>query len=357
MRKRKRKRSKHSIGDSQMAITAASLIARVSTDGAETTTAKLLGVGNAAEETNVKLSRLALGATVIAGAAFIGLSAIAVKMAGDFQQSMTQLITGAGESRSNLKMVSDGILQMSVSTATASDKLAAGMFNVESAGYRGAAGLTVEKAAAEGAKAENSDLASTTDVLTTTMHGLHAGASLAVSIMNSLIATERDGKMRMDDLTGAMKNVLPVSSALHIHLSDVEGALATMAASGDKGTSAGTHLAMMFKMLSNPIGSASKEMKAMGIDSIKLAETMRTSLPDALKMIQDAVAKHFKPGTVEYQRAIQTILGGSKSGIAGLEILGGSFKDLEKNTRDAADALRKGGKDVENWDIIQKNFN
>ncbi len=300
---------------------------------------------------NVELSLAAVSAAVIAA------GVESVKMAGDFQQSMTQLVTGAGESRNNLKAVSDGILQMSIDTATGTDKLAAGMFNVESASYHGSQGLLVLKAAAEGARAENANLAQTTDVLTTTMHGMHASASQAIPIMNSLIATERDGKMRMDDLTGAMKNVLPVSAALHIHLADVEGALATMAASGDKGASAGTHLAMMFKMLENPASSAAKEMRAMGIDSVNLAETMSTSLPDALKMIQDAVAQHFTPGSVEYERAIAKILGGSKSGIAGLELLGANFKNLAKNTDDAAEALRKGGVDVENWDLIQKNFN
>src|SRR5260221_3290621 len=246
---------------------------------------------------------------------------------------------------------------MSVDTATSTDQLVKGMFNVESALHLGVGGLQVLKAAAEGAKAENSDLAQTTDVVTTAMVNYKIPASQAVGVMNSLIATVAAGKLHMDDLTGSLKNVLPVAAAFHIHLSDVEGALSTMANAGDRGTIAGTHLAMMFKMLSSPVGAAKKEMAAMGIDSIKLAETMRTSLPNALKMIQDAVAQHFKPGSVEYERAILAILGGSKSGVAGLEILNQGLKTLGKNTSDAASALRKGSKAVENWDVIQTNFN
>jgi len=193
--------------------------------------------------------------------------------------------------------------------------------------------------------------------LTTAMVNYKIPAAQAVATMNSLIVTVAAGKMHMNDLTGSLRNVLPVAAAFHIQLADVEGALATMANAGDRGTIAGTHLAMMFKMLENPVGAAKKEMAAMGLDSIKLAQTLNTSLPDALKMIQTAVASHFTPGSVEYNRAIQTILGGSKSGVAGLEIFNQGLKALGQNVSDASSALRKGGKDVENWDVIQGNFN
>ncbi len=340
-----------------MTISAVELLGIVAVRGADEAALKLTAVGGAADSAGAKLGMLAVGATVLAGAALVGLGVESVKMAGDFQQSTNTLITSAGLSRGSIEAVRAGILKMSVDTATSTDQLVKGMFNIESALHLGAGGLLVLKAAAEGAKAENSDLAQTTDVLTTAMVNYKIPALQAVGVMDSLIATVAAGKLHMDDLTGSLKNVLPVAAAFHIHLSDVEGALSTMANAGDRGTIAGTHLAMMFKMLSSPVGAAKKEMAAMGIDSIKLAETMRTSLPDALKMIQDAVAQHFKPGSVEYERAILAILGGSKSGVAGLEILNQGLKTLGKNTSDAAAALRKGSKDVENWDVIQTNFN
>jgi TP901 family phage tail tape measure protein len=254
-------------------------------------------------------------------------------------------------------MVRQGLLGISVATGTSTDALVKSMFLVESAGFRGAAGLHLEEIAAEGAKVGNADLAQTTDVLTTTLHDYHLAVSQAVPTMNFLISSVKNGKMTMDSLNQSLTTVLPVASALHVPLASVAGALDTMAMSGDKGAGAGTHLAMMFKMLANPASTASKEMAAMGINSIKLAETMRTSLPDALKMIQDAVSKHFVAGSVEYNRAIASILGGSKSGIAGLEIMGGSFKDLVANTNAAAHALKSGGSAVTGWKLVQEDFN
>jgi TP901 family phage tail tape measure protein len=293
------------------------------------------------------------GVAAVAGVAGIA----AVKMAGSYQAATTQLVTGAGESARNLDMVRQGILNVSVATGTSTDALVKAMFLIESSGAHGASGLNLLKIAAQGAKVGNADLAQTADILTTTLHDFHMATSQAVPVMNFLISSVKNGKMTMDNLNQSLKNVLPVASALHVPLASVAGALDTMAMSGDKGAGAGTHLAMMFKMLANPAITASKEMVKMGIDSIKLAQTMQTSLPNALQMIQDAVSKHFVAGSVQYNRAIAAILGGSKSGIAGLEIMGGSFKDLVANTNAAAKSLRSGGSAVQGWAMVQGNLN
>src|SRR6266581_2081261 len=296
------------------------------------------------------------------GMAAVGVGAVAagvaaVKMAGDYRSTTTTLVTGAGESVKNLGMVRQGLLGISVATGTSTDALVKSMFLVESAGYHGAAGLQVETIAAEGAKVAHADLTQTADILTTSLHDFNLTAGQSTPVMNSLIVTVQNGKMTMDNLNESMKTVLPVAGALHVPLADVEGALSTMAIAGDKGSIAGTHLAMMLKMLANPASTAQKEMSAMGIDSIKLAQTMQTSLPAALQMIQNAVAQHFVPGSVEYNRAIATILGGSKSGIAGLELMGQNMNTLVTDTNAAANAFKNSGKDVQGWAMVQGDFN
>src|SRR5260221_2488312 len=134
---------------------------------------------------------------------------------------------------------------MSVDTATSTDQLVKGMFNVESALHLGVGGLQVLKAAAEGAKAENSDLAQTTDVLTTAMVNYKIPAFQAVGVMDSLIATVAAGKLHMDDLTGSVKKVPPVSASLHIYPFDVEGAPSTIADARDCRALASTHHVIM----------------------------------------------------------------------------------------------------------------
>ena len=94
--------------------------------------------------------------------------------------------------------------------------------------------MTELQAAAEGAKVGNASLSSITDVLTTSLHNYGMAASMSVPVVNSFIATTSTGKMVMDDLTGALTNVLPVAASAHVGLSGVEGAIATMSLAGDK---------------------------------------------------------------------------------------------------------------------------
>jgi hypothetical protein len=51
-----------------------------------------------------------------------------------------------------VKLVSDGVLKITVSTGTSTEQLSSGLYTVESAGFHGAAGLNVLKVAARGAR-------------------------------------------------------------------------------------------------------------------------------------------------------------------------------------------------------------
>jgi len=53
---------------------------------------------------------------------------LAVRAAGDFQNKMTALKTGAGELQSNMALVSDGILKMAGDVGQSAGALADGMF-------------------------------------------------------------------------------------------------------------------------------------------------------------------------------------------------------------------------------------
>src|SRR5450759_3745194 len=82
-----------------------------------------------------KAGHLASTGLLLAGVAVVAIGALSTKMAADFQQSTNLLITSAGEIPANIDMIRKGLLQMSVDTATSTDQLVKGMFNVESAGY------------------------------------------------------------------------------------------------------------------------------------------------------------------------------------------------------------------------------
>lgn len=331
-----------------MAITAASLLVKVgaSTGGAEAALGRVGG-----------LFRGLPGLAVAGVAAVAGIGIASIKMAGDFQSGLTLLRTGAGELQQNMATVSNGILSIAQSTGTGTQDLLASMFNIESAGHRGADGLAVLTAAAQGAKTEQASLAGVTDVLTTAMHNYNLSSSQAVPVVNSLISAVQNGKMTMDMLNEALTGVLPAASKAGVSLTNVEGALAAMAQSGDRGAAAGTHLSQMFLSLQNPSKKAQSALAEIGLTTQQISDDMKRSLPDTLQTIYDALAKKFPMGSAAFNAAAASIVGGNKQVKAWNELTGSSFSDLVQYTNSISDAYTHSGKSVTGFNLVQQTFN
>jgi len=173
------------------------------TDAASEASAALDATAVSADASKVSLGGVGLAfAAVGIGVAVAG--AASVKSAADFQTGMTSLVTGAGEAQSNIKMVSDGILNMAPAVGETTSQLTSGMYQIESDGYHGADGLTVLKDAAEGAKVGNANLTSVANGLTTAMTDYHEPVSQAAAVTNDLIATVANGKTTMDQLSSSL---------------------------------------------------------------------------------------------------------------------------------------------------------
>src|SRR5262249_57942986 len=105
-----------------------------------------------------------------------------------------------GEAESNIGLVSNGVLQMAVDTGSSTKQLTDGLYMIESAGYHGADGLKVLKAAAEGAKVGNADLGVTANAVTTILTDYHLSGDQATAATNALITTVASGKTHLQDL-------------------------------------------------------------------------------------------------------------------------------------------------------------
>lgn len=236
----------------------------------------------------------ALGAMATAGTLAIGVAS--VHMAADFQTNMTKLVTSAGETRSNLGLVSDGVLKLAVDTGTSTDQLSQGLYMIESAGYHGAAGLDVLRASAQGARAEGADLSEMANAVTSALNAYHLPASQAVSVTDQLVATVGSGKMKMQDLASSISTVLPVAAAAHISLAQVGGAVATMTAQGMSAQQATQDLAFTIRALQAPSTVAQQSMAAIGLSSTDLAENLGTrGLTGTLQMVSEAILQRMGP--------------------------------------------------------------
>jgi|GEM_PF-1550849 len=340
-----------------MGITAAQLSVAINATGADTTKAQVEGVSSSVDKGAASIRSFAIGAAVVGAAALIGIGVASVKMAGDFQAGMTSLVTGAGESQKNIKMVSDGILAMAPAVGTTTKALTDGMYMIESAGFHGADGLQVLKAAAEGAKVGNADLASVANGVTTALTDYAMPASKATEVTNTLVATVAAGKTHMTDLAQSLSSILPTASAAGVSLRDTAGAMATMTGEGTPAADAATYLRQTIMSLENPAKKGADALRSIGLSSSDVASEMKKSLPDTLTLITDHLKNKFPEGSAAYVKALADIAGGSKQMQGVLELTGSHLDTFKGNVSSISDAVKKGGDSITGWTNVQSTFN
>jgi hypothetical protein len=185
---------------------------------------------------------------------------------------------------------------MSAQVGISAQDLANGMYLVESAGYHGAAGLTVMKMAAEGARADGADMTTMANALTTALNAYHAPASQAASYTNQMVAAVAAGKMNMEDFAGSLSAVLPVAAAAHISFAEVAGAIATMTAQGMSAQQATQDYANTIRSLQNPNSVAITEMQQLGLNSNQVADQLGSKgLTGTLLELTQAITAHMGP--------------------------------------------------------------
>lgn len=293
----------------------------------------------------------------VAGVA-LGVSAVAIHMAGDFQESTTRLVTGAGEAESAIEGVRQGILDMAPAVGQMPNDLAKGMYLVESAGYHAADGLTVLKAAAEGAKVGGADMTVVADGLTTALTDYGFSAKDSAKVTSQLIVTVGQGKTTMGELAGSLHNVLPIASALHIKFADIMGAMATMTAQGIDAHQASTSLRFAMMALLKPTGAATKGLKAIGMSAGDVHKALAAGgLQGALEKITEAVGKKFPKGTLAYNAALAAAIGGTRGMTAALALTGPHMATYNANIKKIAGGTTEAGGHVKGFALTQEDLN
>lgn len=300
--------------------------------------------GTSAEANSIKMSKVA---KALGAFAAVDIGYHMVKSAGEFQQSTNVLVTAAGESTKNLKLIRQGILNISSGTGTAWKEVTDGIYGVEKAGYRGADALKIMKAAAQGAREEGANLATVAGAMTSVMASYHLKASDAVMVMNEMKTAAGEAKTTMEQFSGSLSTVLPIASANKISFADIAGSLASMTQHGTSADEAAQELANTMRGLSAPNMVAIKEMSLMGIKST-----------DVATKLGDGPGGRGLAGTLNY--LAETVL--TKMGPSGLILLrtfnnskvaaegaAAEFKALPKAAQDIATAYKNGSLSLKDY--------
>src|SRR6266700_1889599 len=300
---------------------------------------------------------LLAGVGIAIAALAVKMGVDAVKAAADFQQGLNRLITGAGDTTDNMQKMGQAIRGISTDTGVLTDQLLPAMYQIISAGQRGAQAQDTLSVAAKGAVAEQAKIVDVARALTGAMTDYGTKTYNATQYMNMYTRATQLGQLTLEQLSTSMSPLLPLAANLGVHIYDVAAAMSTMTNALIPADRAATSLRFMFQSIENPTKKALTAMKEFGLNSIAVANEMKVSLPGALQMVWDAAKKAGPEGSVPFNRAISDMIGGQRSLQAFLSLTGTHFKTYEDNVKKIAAAMGISKTAVLGWDVAQTNFN
>lgn len=289
------------------------------------------------DKSRKSLSLLGLGLGAVGIAQWMKTSADAAE---GFQKQMNLLVTAGGESTKNLHGVEEGIKSIAVQTGISTSQLAEGMYTMEKAQMRGADGLRVLKAAAQGATDEQVDLGVMTNALTSIMRSYNIPTSKASSVTNQLVRASGEAKTSMQEFAGSLSTVLPVASAAGISFAEVGGAEATLTSHGTSAQESTQELANTIRALQAPNAVAVNEMQQFGISSVDVAQNLgKRGLTGTISYLSETILKHMGPSGTILLNAFNQSKFAAQDAATMFGKLTGKAKDLAKGVMDGSVTL------------------
>lgn len=192
------------------------------------------------------------------------------KTAIGFEASMANVNSIAQLSNVQLAKLSAQVNALAGKTAQAPEVLAAGLYDIYSSGFQGAAALQVLEASANAATAG----LTTTDVaaraVTSTMNAYGQSTYTAQQISDVYFQTVQDGVLTFDELANNLGKTLPAASALGVGIEQLAAAYAQLTLNGVNASAAETNIASLLKGAANPTDAMTTAVQNYGYANAQL---------------------------------------------------------------------------------------
>ena len=293
-------------------------------DGSATVSQKASAVGTACKQLGGALTPVSVAAqSVIKSTADAAMS---------FETAMAQVKTIAGDAsvsyQGNMTDMSDAILQLSKDTGIAAEDVALATYGAISAGVE--TSKSVEFVATANALAVGgfTDMATSVDVLTTTMNAYGEKAGTAEDISNRLITTQNLGKTTVNELASSMGKVIPTASAYGISIDNLCASYVAMTKGGIATAEATTYMKSMFNELADSGSTVGEILQEKTGKSFGQLMGEGKSLADVIDILGQSV-----DGDSE---AFAQLWGSSEAGTGALAILNGGTQDFNNTLTEMA---------------------
>lgn len=305
-------------------------------DSAATIGSKASAVGTACKSIGASFAPVSLGAqAMIKSTADAAMS---------FETAMAQVETIAGNAsvsyQGKMMDMSNAIMQLSTDTGIAAEDVAVATYGAISAGVD--VSKSVEFVATANALAVGgfTDMATSVDVLTTTLNAYGDKAGTAESISDKLITTQNLGKTTVNELASSMGKVIPAASAYGVSVDNLCASYVAMTKGGIATAESTTYMKSMLNELaksSSNVGQILQEKTGKSFGQLMQSGYSLADVIDILGQSVDGDSEKFAQ-----------LWGSTEAGTGALAILNGgtadfnnTLKEMQNSTGAAASAMDK----------------
>jgi TP901 family phage tail tape measure protein len=260
-------------------------------------------------------TRLALPLIAVGGSA--------IKMAADFDKSMTQIKTLVGVATDEVDRMGVAATRMAQATGKSASEAAEALFFITSAGLRGESAMAVLEQSLKASAIGLGETKVVADLATSALNAYgieNLSASEATDILTGAV---REGKLSADSLAQSMGTVLPIASQLGVRFSEVGATFAAMSRTGTDASMAATQIRGILFSLLKPSKQANDTLQEFGLSAKGLREQIREEgLLETLKTLTVAFGDN--------EEAQGKVFGNVRALSGVLDLLGNNLSTTEK---------------------------
>ena len=278
----------------------------------------------------------------------VGLGAIAVKTAADFESGMSKVQAISGASGSDMEALTAKAKEMGIKTKFSASESAEAFQYMAMAGWKTEDMLNGIEGVMYLAGSSGEDLATVSDIVTDSLTAFGLKAKDSSHFADVLAAAASNSNTNVAMMGETFKYAAPVAGALGYSVEDTATAIGLMANAGIKSSQAGTALRSWMTRMAKPTKESQKAMQDLGISLTDSSGKMRP-FGNIMGDLRGSFA-----GLTEEQKAQYAAMLAGKEGMSGLlAITNATEADYKKLTGAIGDC---NGMSKKQYDIMQNNL-
>lgn len=202
--------------------------------------------------------------------AFAGMSAAvmgATKVYADFENAMAKVATQLpGQMMEHFDEMTDAVQEMSIEFGQSTDVMAQGLYDILSAAIPPENALQLLEQSAKTAAAGFTDVATTSDLLTSILNAYGREVEDVAQISDVLFQSVFRGKMEFEEMAHELGSIMGVAAQAGVSLEDLGAAMATLTRAGIPTAEAATAIRGAIMSFIDPGKEALETAQALGIE-------------------------------------------------------------------------------------------